>query len=157
MKRIIYTRPDGGVSVVIPTGEIPFEDVLKKDVPPNATNVSIVDASKIPSDRYFRNAWVCPNGKIEHDMTKCREIHKDRLRALRAPKLEDLDVEYQRADEREIACHDINDQDSVRQARTDKREITAQKQTLRDVTKDPRIVAATTPDELKAAIPACLS
>lgn len=140
-KRIVYTRPNGGLSVIIPTGEIPLEDVLKKDVPSDAVNVRVVNETEIPADRTFRNAWHDNNG-IKVDMPKAREIHKEKLRALRAPKLAALDVEYQRADE----AGDTKAKSAV----------AAKKQALRDVTADPRIAAAKTPDELKAVIPDAL-
>jgi len=79
---------------------------------------------------------------ITVDMTKAREIKRDQLRAERRPLLEQLDVEFMRA------------QEQGDQAKTD--EIAARKQALRDVTADPAIDAATTPDELKAVRPAIL-
>ena len=54
--RIIYPTPDGGVAIIIPTGELPVEEVAKKDVP-KGVPYSIVDASEIPEDRTFRDAW----------------------------------------------------------------------------------------------------
>lgn len=197
MKRIIYTRPDGGLSVCTPAQggrlafwitladgtvidardpvqratkqnppAVPVDSLLRrwpvegavaewaetedewvariaaKDVPKDATDVQIVDESAIPTDRTFRNGWKAGMGKVEHDMPKCREIHKDRLRELRAPKLAALDVEYMRA---------LEAGDSALAA-----DIAAQKQVLRDVTKDPAITAAKTVDELKAAVPAVM-
>jgi hypothetical protein len=55
-QRIIYPTPDGGVAVVIPTGELPIEEVAAKDVP-QGVEYKIVDVSEVPSDRTFRNAW----------------------------------------------------------------------------------------------------
>ena len=55
MKVIIYDNGNG-VSVVYPTSELSIEDVAKKDVPASVT-YKIVDASDIPADREFRNAW----------------------------------------------------------------------------------------------------
>lgn len=80
--------------------------------------------------------------KITVNMDKARGIHRERLRAIRQPLLDALDVEYQRADE----SGDANG----------KKAIAAKKQALRDVTKDPAIDAAMTPEELKAAVPAAL-
>ena len=116
--------------------------VASRSVPQSATNVQFVDASLIPADRTFRNAWKQNGAGIVHDMPKCRELHKLRLRELRAPKLAALDIEYQRADERGDTSA--------------KRSIAAQKQTLRDVTADPAIEQAATADELKAVIPEAL-
>ena len=98
-----------------------------------------VDESEIPSDRTFRDAWLDSGNEIIHDMPKCREIWRNRLRELRAAKLIALDIAYIRADE-------IGDN-------AEKQRIITQKQALRDVTDDPRIEAAQTPDALKAVMP----
>jgi ribosomal protein S12 len=55
-QRIIYPTENGGVAIVIPTGEISIEEVAAKDVPAGV-EYKIVDVSEIPSDRTFRNAW----------------------------------------------------------------------------------------------------
>ena len=56
MKRIIYQNESGGVSVIVPTGELSIEDVCQKDVPAG-TPYLVVEDDVIPSDRTFRNAW----------------------------------------------------------------------------------------------------
>jgi hypothetical protein len=95
------------------------------------------------TDRYFRNAWKDGGDKPGVDMPKAREIHRDKLRVMRLRPLEALDTAYMRADE-------VGDQQ-------EKRRIATQKQALRDVTADPRIDAAATPEELKAVIPDALA
>lgn len=79
---------------------------------------------------------------ITVNMDKARDIKKDMLRAERKDKLEALDVEFMRA---------VEAGDTVAQTT-----IAAKKQALRDATDDPAIAAATTPDELKAVVPAAL-
>jgi hypothetical protein len=54
--RIIYGTPDGGVAVLIPTGELPVTEVARKDVPAGVP-YKIIDISEVPSDRTFRGAW----------------------------------------------------------------------------------------------------
>ena len=56
--RIIYPNDDGGVSIVIPAAEcgLTIEEIAAKDVP-EGKPYRIVDASDIPTDREFRNAW----------------------------------------------------------------------------------------------------
>jgi hypothetical protein len=98
-----------------------------------------ITLDEIPVDRDFREAWT-DSGKLTIDMDRARAIHKDRLRQLRSPKLAALDVEMTRAY-----------RDRARQD-----EIEARRQALRDVTDDPAIAAAKTPDELKAVLPAAL-
>jgi hypothetical protein len=55
-QRIIYPTDDGGVAVVIPSGETPIEQVIASAVP-SGKPYKIVDVADIPTDRTFRNAW----------------------------------------------------------------------------------------------------
>ena len=87
----------------------------------------------VPTDRTFRGAWQFNGDAVDVDMTSALAIHKDNLRAERKPRLDALDVEYMKALE----------------AGTGADAIAAQKATLRDITDDARLAAATTPDELK--------
>ena len=81
--------------------------------------------------------------RIAINMTKARDIAKDIVRAERTPKLAVLDIEMIRA---------IETGDTAKQA-----DIAARKQALRDATQHPALLAAQTPDELKAAIPVAVS
>lgn len=90
MKRIIYQNESGGVSVVIPTGELSIEEVAAKDVPEGIA-YEIVEDDAIPSDRTFRGAWILGNCCIEHNIDKCREIAHDIRRNQRAEEFEPLD------------------------------------------------------------------
>lgn len=54
--RILFPNESGGVAVIIPTGELPVEEVAQKDVPAGAPYL-IVTIDDVPSDRTFRNAW----------------------------------------------------------------------------------------------------
>ena len=58
-----------------------------------------VDASTVtvPSDRHFRGAWTLNGKVISEDMTKAKEIFKDKLREVRAPLLDAEDVVYMKA------------------------------------------------------------
>jgi hypothetical protein len=55
-KRIIYQTPEGGVAILIPTGEISLEEVARKDVPAGVP-YKIIDTVDVPDDRTFRSAW----------------------------------------------------------------------------------------------------
>ena len=68
------------------------------------------------------------------DMAKAREIHKTNIRTARAPKLVELDVEFQKAQETSASTTDI----------------VAKKQALRDAPADSGIAAASDTDALKA-------
>ena len=60
-KRIIYKTNEGGVVVIIPSGELPLKEVARKDVPAGVP-YKIIDTLDVPDDRTFRSAW-------EADMT----------------------------------------------------------------------------------------
>lgn len=93
-----------------------------------------VEGSLAPKDRTFRNAWSLEDGEIVIDLDKAKKIQLDKIRQERAPLLAQLDVDYQRADE---------EGDDARKA-----EIVAQKNVLRNVTKDKRVLNAKNPDDL---------
>ena len=68
------------------------------------------------------------------DMAKAREIHKTNIRTARTPKLADLDIEFQKAQETSASTTDI----------------VAKKQALRDAPADSAITSASDTDALKA-------
>tara|TARA_R100000388_G_C7240114_1_gene160675 strand:- start:90 stop:350 length:261 start_codon:yes stop_codon:yes gene_type:complete len=71
---------------------------------------------------------------IKIDMEKAREIHKANIREARAPKLTELDVQFQRALETGASTTDI----------------VAKKQALRDAPANSSITSANSEAELKA-------
>ena len=130
MSKIIYTNSDGTVSIINPTGDV--NDAIK-DVP-SGLSYEIVEDSAIPTDRSFRNAWKQNSKTIETDMAKAKEIHKTNIRTARAPKLAELDIEFQRALE----------------TSADTSTIVAKKQTLRDAPSASGISTAASEADLKA-------
>jgi hypothetical protein len=68
---IIYENATGGVSVTVPTGELPIEQVLTKDCPENAI---IVDDSELPQDTEYFNAWELVDGVVIINEAKKAEI-----------------------------------------------------------------------------------
>lgn len=129
----------GAVADWAETEEEFVQRIAEKDVHEDAIDVLIVEESAISADRTFRNALKIVEGRLQYDMSKCREIQRDRLRQMRAPKFAKLDCKFFKALEQ---C------DVPGQAR-----IATQKQALRDVTADPRLDSAETPEALKAVIP----
>jgi len=95
------------------------------------------DATSIPSDRHFRNAWSLSGTVISEDMTEAKNIFKDKIREVRAPLLEAEDVAYMKALEADDA--------SAKTAAVNK------KTALRDAPAASAITNATTIAELKAA------
>jgi len=115
---IVYTNDDGGVSVCVPSGELPIAQVQTKDIPTGKQSF-IVDRSVMPlEDIDFRNAWEQTNGTITINLTKAKAITKARLREERTPLLAAQDVLFQRALETNASTTAI----------------VAEKQRLRDIT-----------------------
>jgi hypothetical protein len=70
---IIYTNSNGGVSVCVPTGELPINEVLAKDAPAGAI---IVDDSVLPqgSDAQFFDAWELSGSIVTVNFAKAQAI-----------------------------------------------------------------------------------
>lgn len=60
MKLIIYPNGSGGICILTPAPEClavhTIEEIADKDVPANLP-YKIIDATELPADRTFRNAW----------------------------------------------------------------------------------------------------
>lgn len=117
---IIHTNENGGVTVTHPSPEFlkthTIEDVLAKDCPSHAI---IVNRDSLPyNDNDFFDAWELNNGVVTVNLSKSKEITKERLRQERKPLLLAQDVLFQRALENG----------------TDTTAIVAEKNRLRDIT-----------------------
>ena len=133
-QRIVYSTPDGGVAIVIPSGELPIEQVLAKDVP-EGVEAEIVEIANVPSDRTFRGAWEKSGRNVVTNLTKAKDIAHDKRRAARAKEFAPMDVEAtipSRASQAEAARQAIRDKYAVMQEQMD---------------------AATTVEELKSLLP----
>lgn len=108
MKKIIYTRPDGGISIVIPAPKEAIETVLgpmsqriyekhvkERSIPKDAIKVRDIEDIDIPSSREFRNAWADtePGDQIDINVTKAKDIQLEKIRRDRDKALEALDKE----------------------------------------------------------------
>jgi hypothetical protein len=133
MAKYIFTRPDGGVSIVNPaakadveklTGPMTDEEfeahIQARSIPKDATNVRVINDADIPQSREFRNAWVDsePGTQVDIHCEKARDIALEKLREARKPLLQAQDELFMRALE----------------AGSDTTAIVAEKQRLRDIT-----------------------
>ena len=126
---IIYTNDNGGVSVCVPTGELPIEQVQTKDTPAGSI---IVENNSLPNEHGdFFDAWELNGTTVTVNLVKAKAITKDRLRVERTPLLQAQDVAFQRALE----------------SGADTTAIVAEKQRLRDITQ--LADQATTLEQLK--------
>ena len=98
-----------------------------------------IDASTatIPANRDFRDAWSLSGNVISEDLTKAKEIFKDKIREVRKPLLDAEDVVYMKALE-------ADDADAKTASVT-------KKTALRDAPAASAIASASTITELKAA------
>jgi len=137
-QRIIYSNTDGSVAVIIPTGELPIEEVAAKDVPEGLA-YEIVTTDEVPSDRTFRGAWVMGDCCIEHDLGKCKEIGHDKRRVQRADEFKPFDEIIMK----QIPGNSAVESEASRQAIREKYAL------IQDA-----INAAETTDEIKSALEA---
>ena len=98
-----------------------------------------IDASKatVPANRDFRSAWSLSGTVITEDLTKSKEMFKDKIREVRQPLLDEEDVVYMKA---------LEAADSDAQAAS-----VAKKKALRDAPAAKAITDADTIAKLKAA------
>lgn len=133
MKRIIYQNSEGGVAVIIPTESV---ELALKDVPEGVA-YKIVEDAAIPSDRYFRNAWVADGAAVAVDLGKAKSIGHDIRRTKRAEEF----APHDEVIAKQIPGVDAAEAEEARQAIRDKYS------DIQDV-----IDSAKTPDEIKAAL-----
>lgn len=143
---IVIRRIDGGVTILSLAEGVDAEEEVdrwKACFPDQYASHRDMPDDAIPEDRTFRDAWcdVSPAAVIDHDMTKARGIHRNRMRRARAHKLAALDIAFMKAIE----------------AGEDTAAIAAAKQELRDVTAAPEIDTAASPAELVEIWPAVLA
>ncbi len=96
--KVLYTDSNNNLIVLIPTQEginkLGLKGIIKKDVPEDAINITIVSDRVIPKDRYFRSAWKsCRKKGLDICIKKARGVHLENLRYIRDKKLEELDKE----------------------------------------------------------------
>jgi len=158
MKLVVYTNDNlknngGSFAILMPTGVLPLEQVIAKDIPENS-QYKVVDLEN-PTDKAefdkiaLSNSanvgyWVALEGNFDDvsspiqftiNMEKAKECHANYVRSMRSADLEQLDIDYQKADELgDLAL---------------KTTIAAKKQKLRDMPSDTRIVNCSDFDTLK--------
>tara|TARA_R100000149_G_C5798528_1_gene86839 strand:- start:200 stop:637 length:438 start_codon:yes stop_codon:yes gene_type:complete len=134
-KVIIYNQENGIMAVCVPAlnSGLTVEQVADKDCPKGAKIIDRTDLDGL--DNTFRNAWTCDEDmKPTINITLAKDIWRNKIRNARKPKLEELDIQYMRAQE----------------AGEDTADIVAKKNKLRDFPAKAEIDSATTVEELKA-------
>lgn len=109
MKKIMYTRPDGGVSIVIPAPKEALERILGElteeryrnhiwygSIPYDAIEPRFIEDDAIPADREFRNAWadISTEAKVDIHHGEAKKIVLERLREERKARFIELGFPY---------------------------------------------------------------
>lgn len=152
MKKIIYTRQDGGVIIVAAAPKEHLERVLgplteeqyvahvwNRSIPINAINPIEVEDSAIPPTREFRDEWRQDGNSIVIEMNLAREKHMNRIREMIQKKFIEMGFPYRLNQQVEAAIVD----------EATKVEL----QRLRDIPQTFDLSMATNANELKALWP----
>jgi hypothetical protein len=140
MKVIVQQTKDGKILITSISYETTFEQVLNSL--PKDTTAFVTESENLPEDVTFFNAWELDGEEVVVNLTKAREIWKDRLRQARKPVLEKLDIEYMRA---------LENEDTTRVE-----EIVSVKKKLRDITVAKELTSAKSIENIKAFWPSVL-
>lgn len=145
---IVWTTEDGSVRITQMIDDTIDVDAEVEKISASDPTLTFKFKGKLSETgiaiNFFYGALaVDSDNKLAYDMVKARDIWRGILRRLREPKLQELDLAYQRADE---------SGDSVLKA-----EIVAKKNILRDCTNDPAIEAATSLNDLRRTLPELLA
>lgn len=110
MKLIVFTKPNGAISIVRPIISIndinmtplmslhraynDLEKIIKLDnlTLDDISDIHEIDESEVPQDREFRDAWIKHVGQsFSHNLDKAKNIRLTKIRKERIPKLLELD------------------------------------------------------------------
>ena len=133
MKVIVQQTKEGKILITSISSETTFERVLESL--PEDINAFVTDSENLPQDATFFNAWELDGEEVVVNLTKAKEIWKNKLRRARKPILEKLDVEYIKA---------LENEDSSKA-----KEIVSLKKKLRDVTVSRELTGAKSIESIK--------
>tara|TARA_Y100001963_G_scaffold125667_1_gene177454 strand:- start:227 stop:685 length:459 start_codon:yes stop_codon:yes gene_type:complete len=132
---VIYPNEFGYCSVgAVPANHKGTLEEWKDKMTPTGQTSYIIPTEDVPTDDTFFDAWKFESNKIMTDMTKAKELHKQKIREARETKLAELDIEFQKAQE----------------TSADTSTIVSKKQALRDAPADSAINAASDEAALKS-------
>jgi len=125
-----------GLTIIFPDFEKDILPKLPSILKDQYSHYRVIKREDLIKDehRIFRTAFIDDGNNISVHMGNAKEIHKNILRAKRAPMLSDLDVQIAIAVEKSD--------------KKTKEDVIEKKKKLRDITEHPKISAAKTPDEL---------
>jgi hypothetical protein len=142
MKRFIFKRPDGKITVFIGMPGVPDEKVKThalRALPKGTVFVREIDEAELPSGRTFRSQWRDDGQGVIVDMPLAREAKMAAIRAKRNKLLVESDGKMMGAQEKGDAA----------KANT----LKTKRQQLRDIPQNVDLDAIATPEALEAFEP----
>ena len=134
MRKIFYSRPDGGLSIVsVPVDTDAAIAAALAKLPATASNVTTVDESVVPLDRTFRNAWRQNGVSVRVDLPIARTL-----------------VEKEIETRRRVKIRDVLEREALGE------NVAQEKAALRSINARLLVDAAQTPEELKSILPEVL-
>ena len=133
MRKIIFTRPDGGLSITTPArntydnerSDNYIENRAWNKLPLGAMNPKWIEESDVPIDRTFRNALEDVGGKPVHNIPKTKLLAHDMRREKREEEMKPWDdivmkqIPGQDAALAEVERKKIRDTDAIKQTNID--------------------------------------
>lgn len=137
MELIFYPNTEtGGVCIVCPCDQELTTEELAQAVIPAGLPHRVVDKNSLTANTNFTDAWELdfsdPSSSVEVNMSKAKEIHKNKIRIARIPKFQELDIQFMR-------CLEVGGDTSY---------IERKKAILRDATNTTEISSAVSAEEL---------
>ena len=92
MKKIVFTKPLGGIGIITPgpewTGTL--DELAQKTIP--NTPYYIIDEVDLPKDRTFRDAWRKTGLQVKEDLVESRKIalQKEPTKAVEIAQAKDI-------------------------------------------------------------------
>lgn len=129
-QRIVYTRPDGGLSVVIPAPGYSLEEVaahadVAAAIKASTSGAVTVAADALPPDLLFRDAWKLDGDRVIECPVKSKSVAHAIRRQVRAARFAPHDevialrIPGKSSDVAEAARQQIRDSDAVVQSEID--------------------------------------
>lgn len=119
MKTVAYSNARGGISTAVPTADITIEQ-LAHQIAADGHECVVLDIENSEIMHRFYDALELKDHQIVLNIDKAKEIKRDQFRALRTPKLQQLDIDYMIAVENE----DTKQKKHIKDRRQQLRDIT---------------------------------
>lgn len=72
---VLFTNTDGKVGMLMPNLDcgLTLAEIIEKDLPSGATDVTITDHTALPADTMFSDSWSIVDNSVVEDLAKAKE------------------------------------------------------------------------------------